>query len=136
MNMAFAKIKRQIIVESMIMLFSFAMIYISFNFTDNIAMPFIILAVMVIIVMAGLSINAKYEVDFPLVMYVKKVVIPMIILVVLSVFCGFAIIKLPINGFGMLMIGVLLAVFVELVICFILLNKRERNILKRLLIKK
>ena len=136
MNMAFAKIRRQIIVESIIMLFAFAMIYLSFDFTDNIAMPFVILTIMEIFVMVGLIINAKYEVDFPLVMYVKKVVIPMIVLVVLSFFSGLFIIKLPISNIGMLMLGSLSAVIVELVICFILLDNRERNILKRLLIKK
>lgn len=136
MNMAFAKIRRQMIVESTIMLLAFAMIYLSFDFTDNIAMPFVILTIMEIIVMVGLIINAKYEVDFPLVMYVKKVVIPMIVLIAFSFFSGLFIIKLPICNMGMLMLGVLSAVIVELVICFILLDNRERNILKRLLIKK
>ena len=86
--------------------------------------------------MIGLIVNAKYEVDFPIVMYVREVVIPMVILVVLSIISGLLIIEFPIDNLGVLVLGGLSAVIIELVICFILLNNRERNILKRLLIKK
>lgn len=136
MNMAFAKIKRQIIVESIIMLLSFAVIFLSFKFSDNISMPFIILTIMEIMVMIGLIINAKYEVGFPLMMYLRSVIIPMIVLAIISTFCGLLIIKFHINNIVMLLLGALIAAVVEIAICFVLLNNRERNILKRLLIKK
>jgi len=134
MNMAFAKIKRQILIESFIMLLSFGAIYLSFQLTNNSAMPFIILSIMEILVMIGLLINANIEVEFPLYAYLTQVIFPMIILSLMSIITGFLIHKLVfIDNLVIIIISAFIYVIIELAICFILLNKRERGILNRLI---
>lgn len=129
MNMSFSRIKRQIIVESIIMILCFLSIYVAFHLTNNSAMPFIVLIVMEILVMVGLSANAKYELGFPLKDYMKNVVVPMFALLILSYIAGIFILMNKCDGFLLLLFWVLISVIIEGIGIYFLLNKREQRLL-------
>lgn len=133
MNMSFSKIKRQIFVESIIMILCFMAIYFALNIGNNIAIPFIVLIIMEILVIAGLTINAKYELGFPLQKYINNVIIPMCILVVLSFVGGELILLNNCNNIPLLLLWGAIALIVEGGGVALLLNKREHKLLRTLL---
>lgn len=136
MNMSFSKIKRQIIVESIIMILCFLFIYVVFHITTNSTMPFIVLIAMEVLVMFGLSINAKYELGFPLKKYTRNVVIPMCTLLFLSYIAGIIILLNKCDNNLLLLLWVIISIIVELVVIYFLLNLREKRLIFSLLKRK
>lgn len=133
MNMSFSRIKRQILVESIIMVLCFMAIYFALNIENNVTIPFVVLIVMELLVIAGLAINAKFELGFPLQKYINDVIIPMFILVVLSFVSGELILLNNFDNIIMLLIWGAVALIVEGGGVVLLLNKREKKLLHSLL---
>lgn len=78
MNMAMGLIKRMMLIESATMLSFLILTYVALKVFDIIWLPFVILSFMEILIILLLMINAKFELDFPLGRYCKKVFLSML----------------------------------------------------------
>ena len=136
MNMAFAKIKRMMIIEMFIMLSTLIVIYLALKSTGHIWLPFTILACMELTIILLIALNAYYELGFPILEYGKKVIIPMFLFASISTMVGYIMSLLygsP-NILKTLLLVILLALL-EVIICLFFLNDREKQIIRRLLVR-
>lgn len=133
MNMAFAKIKNMMIIETLVMLLTLLLIYFVLKSFGYIWLPFTLLSCMEMVIVLCLIINAKYEIQFPISLYGKKVLAPMLLFAIASACIGFifAYVAKPSTVLHVILL-VLLSCFVEMIICWLFFNERERNIVIRL----
>lgn len=133
MHMSFGNIKRMILVEASIMLIFLLIIYLVLRMTGYIWMPFFILTLMEVVIITGLIINAKYELGFPSLYYLQKVVIPMFLLVGMITISSY-IIRIMVDGSSLisLLLGITLILLMELILFYSVMNQREKDIIKKL----
>lgn len=136
MNMAYAKIKRMMLIEAIVMVSFLVMIYVSLKLGAPIWIPFAEMVLMEGVIIAGLLVNAKRELDFGVANYLKKVIVPFIIisaitLAVCLVFNRF----LPAEGVFDTLLKSLFVALVYMGFAFIMLNQQEKDLLKNLVFK-
>lgn len=137
MNMAFAKIKRMMIIETVVMLSTLLLIFIALKYFGHIWLPFVMLACMEIVIVISLITNAKYELHFPMLLYFKKVLAPMSLFAVASTTLGFLLsYALVPSGILQTIIFLILSAFIEIFIVWIFFNQREKNIVTQLIKRK
>lgn len=134
MNMAYATIKSMMIIEVVVMLLSLVAIYIGLKISHYIWLPFAFLAVMEGIIIICLAINAKIELDFPLKQYLVKVLFPMILFSACSTGIGYILnlIYCPSSVISVLLL-VIVSVIVEIGICWLFFDKREKQLVYNIL---
>lgn len=136
MYMSFAKIKRMMCIEMMVMLVAIVIIYIIIKLGFPIWSAFVILSIMEIIILLTLLLNARYEVHFPMKLYIKEVVTPVIKLFCMSIILSMSIrMVLPTSN----ILLVLLSTFITLICCciliFFVLNQNEKTMIKTAICK-
>jgi hypothetical protein len=136
MNMAIGKIKRMMIVEVAVMLSFLALIFISLQLLSVIWLPFAILSIMEIFVIIFLVLNSVLEIGFPYMVYIQRVILPMVGLSVLSSFLSFLFVGfvLPTSIFT-LILEVIVVLFLEIGLCYVFTNSRERFLIRALICK-
>mgnify|MGYP003289407317 CR=1 FL=1 len=134
MNMALGSIKRMMLIESATMLSFLIGTYISLKVINVIWAPFVLLAIMELVIIILLVLNAKSECNFPVLLYCKKLLLPLfIILLIASVTCYICIKYMqPYNFISLVAYLLFLFLFVTFIIV-ILLDKREKAIVNKLL---
>lgn len=131
MNMALGSIKRMMLIESLTMLSFLVFTYFALKVINVIWVPFALLAIMELVIILLLVLNAKSEYGYPVLLHCKKVLLPLfIILIIASVTCYICIKYMqPHNFLGLVGCLLLLSLFVVLIIV-LLLDDRERTILR------
>jgi len=134
--MTLAKIKRMMLIEMFIMLAFLGVIYISLKMDIPLSMVFVETAIMEIIIIISLLINAKLEIGIQLVHYTKDVLLLLLEMSIISVIiisvCSRYLI--PYSIFTTLLYTILLVLLIVGIV-FLFLNKRERDIIKKIVKK-
>lgn len=136
MYMAYAKIKRMMMLEASVMISFLIIIYISLRFEAPIWTPFAEMIIMEAAIVFSLLLNAKNELGFSVGDYLKNVVLPFIITVlVVCLLCLAFIHFMPATGvwetlYKSMFIGVLYIVLV-----LFMMNKQERQLVEHLIVK-
>lgn len=130
MYMSFGRIKRLMIIESLTMLVFFFIVYFVLNSGAPIWSPFVVLAIMELVIIIFISCNAKLEFGFPLGQFVKRVIFPMFIIVLISglVLCIVSLFFTP-HSFFMTIINIITSIAIEAIICYIFMEQKERHLL-------
>lgn len=136
MNMAYASIKRMMLIEVVSMLSSLVVIYFVLKNSGLIWFPFACLSCMEAIIITGLIINAKYELGFPIRKYLKKVICPMLLFSLISSVFGFILhYAFKPSTVISVLLCVLLIVIVEMIFCWIFFNMREKQLVLKFIDK-
>lgn len=136
MNMAYASIKRMMLIEVVSMLSSLVVIYFVLRNSALIWFPFAYLSCMEAIIITGLIINAKYELGFPIRKYLKKVIRPMLLFSLISSVFGFILhYAFKPSTVVSVLLCVLLIVIVEMIFCWIFFNTREKQLVLKFIDK-
>ena len=136
MYMSLGRIKRVMIIESFIMLFFLVMIYVVLKFGAPIWSPFAVLSIMEFIIIIIVALNASSELDFPFNAYLRRVIIPLLFILVVS-----AILLLGLSNFYKAntvfssLLGVAFSVLIELSVCFAFMEKKEYHLLRSIIKK-
>lgn len=136
MNMALGRIKRMMIIEVIVMLFFLALIYLLLKIYSIIWLPFAVLSIMEVVIILSLIVNATLELKFPYFSYIKKVIIPMVGLSIVSsclLFISFRIFTA--KSLLFFIFNVVAVLILELMICYIFTNKAEKNVIRVLIHK-
>lgn len=134
MYMAFARIKRMMIIEVVTMIFFLLVIFVFLKFGAPIWSAFVILAVMEATIIVALVLNARSELGFNVHDYLLYVIVPFVGLSLLC--CGVSFVFssfIPVNS---VLAAVLLSVAVGgiySVVAWFVLDSRERGLVKWLL---
>ena len=136
MNMAYASIKRMMLIEVVFMLSSLVVIYIVLRNSGLIWFPFAYLSFMEVLIIIGLIINGKFEIGFPLRKYLKEVICPMLLFSLVSSAFGFIInhVFKPSTVISVLLC-ILLIVIVEMIFCWLFFNTREKLLILKFIDK-
>lgn len=136
MYMSLGKLKRFMIIESLIMVSFLVIIYFVLKAGAPIWSPFVLMFIMEIVIILGISINARYELEFPFKEFLKRVFVPLILIIVVSLITQYSLILFfkPVNLVCTLM-GLLISLVLEISICFASMEKGERLLLKRIIKK-
>ena len=136
MYMSIGKIKRLMIIESLTMVVFFFIVFSVLKSGAPIWSPFVVLAIMELIIIILISWNAKIELGFPINNYFRRVIIPMVVIVLISglVLYYLSLLFIPHSVF-MTIFGVIIAVTVESLICFMFMERKERYLLYSVLRK-
>lgn len=134
MYMSLGRLKRLMIIESIIMLTFLVIIYFVLKAGAPIWSPFVLMFIMEIVIILGIAINAIYELDFPFMEYLKRVILPMIFIIIVSIIVQYCLISV-IQPTNLLYtgIGLVLSVVIEIVVCFLFMEKKERLLLKKVI---
>lgn len=137
MYMSLGTIKRMMIVESITMLVFLFIVYLVLKFGAPIWSPFAVLSIMELVIILLISLNAKLELGFPLNGFAKRVYLPMLAIVFVSGFFLY-ILSLVFNPKSLLatIIGVLIVVLLESIICFVFMESKERQLLYKIIRRK
>ena len=130
LQMAFGRIKRMMIIEAVTMLSFLVIIYITLKLGAEMWCPFAELALMEIIINALLITNAYKELSFPIMVYIKDVVLPFLITIILTgMICVIFFYFVPCYGtldtiFKSMLVGVS-----YMLIALLLMNDKERHLI-------
>lgn len=131
--MAYAKIKRMMLIEAIVMISFLLIIYVSLKAGAPIWIPFAEMILMESVIIAGLLINAKKELAFTSANYIKQVLLPFLAISTITIMLCFSFNKfVPANGFMDTLVKCVLVAIVYMCIAFLLLNQQEKNLLKNL----
>lgn len=130
MYMSVGRVKRMIVCEALVMILVLFLIYIVLSQGAPLWISFAILALMEIVVILVLLLNAKKELIFPVSVYCKEVLLPFLYSFVFSCLIAFlfSLIK-PLNVFLTLLLCVIVLSLTAIII-LIFMNERERGMLK------
>lgn len=134
--MSVGKIKRMILIETIIMFGALIGIYIGLSNGAPLWLSFVILAFMELVIMLSLLINAKLELNFNAGMFLKNVLVPMALLFITTeiVIWLFSNIKSDSTLLTFLLCACVITAVLIIIIFF--LNKREKSIIKSLILNK
>ena len=134
MYMSLGKIKRMMIVESLVMLCFLAIVYAVLKMGAPIWSPFVVLSVMELVIIILISYNARYELEFPFNKYLRRVLFPMILMLIVSSMILYSLgCVLKANSILLTFLGAILSAVIEILICLIFMERKEIDILKRLI---
>lgn len=134
MNMAIGKIKRMMLLESVTMISFLIFTYVALKAFDLIWLPFALLVFMELIIIVLLIVNARYELNFPIFRYCKKVLFPLLIVLLVGALLSYTFINyIQLSSlFGQLCGGLLLFCIVGIVI-YIMFDDKEKAIVTNLI---
>ena len=134
MNMALGIIKRMMLIEAVTMLSFLVFTYLALKIFNITWLPFLLLAFMELFIIIFLIFNARFELNFPVMKYFKKVISPLfIILLMWGILSYIFIISLhPIKIMSQLGCFMLLLSIVGAFI-FLMFDERERLIFTNLI---
>lgn len=134
MYMSYGKIKRMMIVESFIMLAFIVIVFFALKYGAPIWIPFVALSIMELFIIISITINAYYEIEFPIFNYFKRVILQMFFIILLSTvsLCGLGF-CFKVESLGLTVVGVFLSILIEAVICFMFMERKEYQLLNRLI---
>lgn len=133
MYMAYAKIKRMMLIEAFIMISFLVIIYASLKAGAPIWIPFAEMILMESVIIIGLLINAKHELAFKIVNYIKQVLLPFLVISMITlVLCFIFNHYVPANGFVDTLAKCILVALVYMGVASFMLNRQERDLLKNL----
>lgn len=136
MYMAYAKIKRMMLIEAFVMATFLVSIYVSLKLGAPIWIPFAEMVLMEGVIVACLLVNAKRELNFGITNYLKKVITPFFVISVITLaVCSFFNRYVPAEGIVDTLLKSLLVALVYMGIAFIMLNQQEKDLLKNLVFK-
>lgn len=136
MYMSLGKIKRMMIVESLVMLCFLAIVYAVLKFGAPIWSPFVVLSVMELVIILLIAYNARYELEFPFNKYLNRVLFPMILIMTVSAMFLYGLgYVIKADSVLLTFLGAFLSAVIEVIICFIFMEKKELGLLKRLINK-
>lgn len=133
--MSVAKIKRMMLIEVIIMLSTLSIVYFILSNGSALWVSFAVLALMEIIIVLALLINAKIEIGFEIRPYFKSVLMPMTLLFLGNETLSFLFSRIEVEStllILLLCLGVMLSV---IVMVFFFLDKKERALLKKIILK-
>ncbi|UKK59608.1 polysaccharide biosynthesis protein [Prevotella communis] len=134
MYMSLGKIKRMMIVESLVMLCFLAIVYSVLKMKAPIWSPFVVLSVMELVIIMLISFNARCELEFPFNKYLRRVIYPMILMMIVSSIILYSLgCFLKADSMFLTILGAILSAIIEICICFIFMEEKEQNLLKRLI---
>lgn len=134
MYMSLGKIKRIMIVESLVMLCFLAIVYAVLKMGAPIWSPFLLLSIMELVIIILISFNARFELDFPFNKYIRRVLFPMIMMMIISLILFYGLeCVLKADSLLLTFLGSILSAVIEMVICLIFMEKKELDLLKRLI---
>lgn len=134
MYMAFASIKRMIIIEAFSMLLFLLIIFVSLKMGAPIWSAFAILAVMEAMIITALLVNARFELGFSVWDYVRYVVVPFIGLSMLCCVVAFLFSRfVPVDSALGAIVGSVVVCIIYCAVAWFVLDTRERGIVKGLL---
>ena len=130
MYMAYARIKKMMLIEAVVMVCSLVIIYISLKSGAPIWISFAEMILMEAAIIIGLLINARIELSFPLHSYIKEVLFPFIITGLLAgVICISYICFVPCSGTIDTLFKSILVGITYFVVAIIIMNRKERNLI-------
>jgi len=134
MYMSFGKVKRYLVIESIIMLFFLVIVFVTLKLGAPIWTPFIVLSIMEAVIVVAITYNAYVEIQFPLLQYYKRVIFPVLLLIAVSAMIMVPIYFLwsPTSIIGSIG-GVVVVCLIEVLLCYIFMEQKERNLLKGLI---
>lgn len=136
MYMAYAKIKRMMLIEAGVMVSFLVMIYVSLKLGAPIWIPFAEMVLMEGVIIVGLLVNAKRELGFGVVNYINKVITPFLVISIITIVVCFVFNKfLPAYGVVDTLLKSLAVAIVYMGIAFIMLNRQEKDLLNNLVFK-
>lgn len=136
MYMAYAKIKRMMVIEAVVMISFLLIIYFSLKLGAAIWIPFAEMVLMESVIIAGLLVNANRELGFKIANYISNVVSPFIILSAVTIVICFVFNRyVPAIGTIDTLIKSFMVAIVYMGVAFLMLNKQERGLLRNLLFK-
>lgn len=133
MYMSLGKIRRVMIVESFVMLFFLALVYVVLKMGFPIWSPFVVLSGMELVIIVLISGNAYYELDFPFNKYLMRVIIPMFVMIVISaILLNSLSCILKADSLVNTIVGAILSAVIETLVCFVFMENKEHELLKSL----
>lgn len=136
MYMAYAKIKRMMLIEAVVMITFLIFIYVSLKIGAPIWIPFAEMVLMEGVIISGLLVNANRELGFGIANYFKKVITPFLVISVITLAVCFGFNRFaPADGIVDTLFKSVLVALVYMGIAFMMLNKQEKDLLKNLVYK-
>ncbi len=134
--MSLGKIKRMMIIETFIMLATLIIVYLSLYIGAPTWQSFFLLAIMEIIIVITLVLNAKKEFIFPVRMYVTQVLQPTSFLFLLFMIISFFFSLVSPPNMIILLLLCLAVVMVTIVMVYLFMNAREKKLINDLILSK
>ncbi len=134
--MSVGKIKRMMIIEVIVMITAIFIIYIVLSQGAPMWVAFALLAIMEIVIVLCLLINARRELRFPLLEYIKQVILPFISLLLISTLVAFLFSFIKTDLIVLLL--VLCVALITVTVCTIIpfMNEQEKRIVKNFIASK
>lgn len=137
MYMAYAKVRRMMIVEAAVMIAFLLIIYASLKSNAPIWIPFAEMILMEGVIIAGLVANANKELGFKIGNYVRKVIAPLVLTSLISaLLCFIFSYFVPAHGVIDTLIKCALVGLLYIGVVLVMMNNQERQLIKTLINKK
>lgn len=132
--MSFAKIKRMMLIEVLIMLSTLFVVYFCLSEGLPILSAFIILAIMEFIIIMGLYINSIFEIQLPAISYLKNVLLPFMFLTLINGLSSIVVSFLvPSSSIVIVLIAAVVYEIYVAATIYLFLNKQEKVFAKKAL---